>query len=223
MVEQKVAPDEYLKRFGVSHLLEGTVRRDGQQVLVSVSLSRTSDGVAIWQKMFRGRMGEPFGLQDAIANGIEGNLRSRLAPQGGRRAEQIATTPEVYGLYSEARTLIASREREGIKRAEALLRQAVKTDPNYAPAWALLGAAIKFNGRMAIANSVRRAEALAAVKRALAFAPKSCPGTCDSGDPGGRQLAGGGTAAAARCGPGPKLCRGLELARQFSQQPIPSR
>jgi DNA-binding SARP family transcriptional activator/TolB-like protein/Tfp pilus assembly protein PilF len=171
MVEQKVAPDEYLKRFGVSHLLEGTVRRDGQQVLVSVSLSRTSDGVAIWQKMFRGRMGEPFGLQDAIANGIEGNLRSHLAPQGGRRAEQIATTPEVYGLYSEARTLIASREREGIKRAEALLRQAVKTDPNYAPAWALLGAAIKFNGRMAIADSVRRAEALAAVKRALAFAP----------------------------------------------------
>ncbi len=171
MVEQKVAPDEYLKRFGVSHLLEGTVRRDGQQVLVSVSLSRTSDGVAIWQKMFRGRMGEPFGLQDAIANGIEGNLRSHLAPQGGRRAEQIATTPEVYGFYSEARTLIASREREGIKRAEALLRQAVKTDPNYAPAWALLGAAIKFNGRMAIADSVRRAEALAAVKRALAFAP----------------------------------------------------
>ena len=71
--------------------------------------------------MFRGRMGEPFGLQDAIANGIEGNLRSRLAPQGGRRAEQIATTHEVYGLYSEARTLIASRERDGFRRAEALL------------------------------------------------------------------------------------------------------
>ena len=171
MVEQKVAPDEYLKRFGVSHLLEGTVRRDGQQVMVSVSLSRTSDGVAIWQKMFRGRMGEPFGLQDAIANGIEGNLRGRLAPEGGRRAEQIATTPEVYGLYSEARTLIAAREREGFPRAEALLRQAVKADPNYAPAWSLLGAAITFNGRKAIADSVRGAEAMAAVKRALAFAP----------------------------------------------------
>jgi DNA-binding SARP family transcriptional activator/TolB-like protein/Tfp pilus assembly protein PilF len=171
IADQKLPPNQYRKRFGVTHLLEGTVRRSGDQVMVFVSVTRTSDGVAVWQDMFRGRMGEPFSLEDSFATMIEGKLRGRLAPHGGRKAEEIATTPEVYGLYSEARELIASRERENFRRAEALLRQAVKTDSNYAPAWSLLAAAIHFNGRVAIADSRARAEALAAVRHALSLAP----------------------------------------------------
>lgn len=175
MAEQKLAPDQYLKRFGVTHILEGSVRRSGRDLLVSVSLTRTSDGVIVWENAFRGRMGEPFALEDAIANGIEGKLRARLAPGGGRRAEQIATTPEVYALYSEARDLISTRQRLNFQRAEALLREAVKKDPNYAPAWSLLGAAIIFNGRIAIVDAKARAEGLAYVKRALSMAPNFAP------------------------------------------------
>jgi len=175
MAEQRLSPRQYGGRFGVTHVLEGMVRRNGDEVVVSASLSRTSDGVAIWHDTFRGRMGEPFALQDAIASGIEGKLRGRLAPGGGRRAEQIATSPEVYALYSEARRLVASRERDNARRAEALLREAVKADPNYGPAWSLLGAAIYFNGRVAIADSRRLAEALAAARRALSLAPNFAP------------------------------------------------
>jgi DNA-binding SARP family transcriptional activator/TolB-like protein len=175
MATQKLAPNEYLKRLGVTHILEGTVRRRGTDLLVSVSLTRTSDGVAVWQDSFRGRMGEPFALQDAIASGIEGKLRARLAPGGGRRAEQIATSPEVYALYSEARELISSREWPNMRRAESLLRDAIKADPNYAPAWSELGLAMVFNERVAIADSHARAEGAAAVKRALALAPNFAP------------------------------------------------
>jgi DNA-binding SARP family transcriptional activator/TolB-like protein len=175
MATQKLAPDGYLRRFGVTHLLEGTVRRSGAELLVSVSLTRTSDGVAVWQDAFRGRVGEPFALQDAIANGIEGKLRAQLAPGGGRKAEQIATSPEVYALYSQARQLIASRERTGFGRAEALMREAVKLDPNYAPAWSLLGAATYFNGRIAIVDSDARAEGIRDVQHALSLAPNFAP------------------------------------------------
>jgi DNA-binding SARP family transcriptional activator/TolB-like protein len=171
MASAELPPDGYRKRFGVTHLLEGTVRRAGSGLLVSVSLTRTSDGVAVWQDSFRGRMGEPFALQDAIANGIEGKLRAQLAPGGGRRAEQIATSPEVYALYSEAKQLVAERDLESFQRAEALLRQALKADPNYAPAWSLLGEAIYFSRRRAIEDSSARAEALAAVRHALSLAP----------------------------------------------------
>lgn len=171
MADQQLSAREYRRRFGVTHLLEGSVRRSGPEVLVSVSLSRTSDGVAVWQKMFAGRMGEPFALQDSIATGIEGRLRGILAPSGGRRAEHISTIPEVYGLYSESRQLIASRRRGNYGRAEALMRKAVAMDPNYAPAWSLLGAAIYFNGRIAIVDSRRREQALEAVRRALDLAP----------------------------------------------------
>lgn len=152
MADQRIAPAEYRKRFGVTHLLEGTVRRTGEQVQVSVSLSQTADGVAVWQAMFTGRMSEPLALQDSIANGIEGRLRGRLAQGGGRRADQIATTPQVLGLYSEARELMNTRRPENMTRAKALLRHAVAADPNYAPAWSLLGAAtmlvpVGFEGR----------------------------------------------------------------------------
>ncbi|HEY7005317.1 MAG TPA: tetratricopeptide repeat protein [Sphingomicrobium sp.] len=169
---RRLTPGEYRKRFGVTHLLEGNVQRSGADLLVSVSLTRTSDGLAVWQDQFRGKMGEPFALQDAIANGIEGRLRAQFAPGGGRRAEQIITSPEVYTLYSEARQLIASRRFPGPERAEALLHQAIKKDPNYAPAWALLGEAIYFNSKGPVDDSSRRAQALAAVKRALSLAPQ---------------------------------------------------
>jgi len=175
VAKKGLAPDQYRKRLGVTHLLEGTVRRDGSDLLISVSLTRTSDGVAVWQDSFRGRMGEVFALQDAVANGIAGKLRAQLAPGGGRRAEEIATSPEVYALYSEARELIAQREFDSFQRAEALLRQALQDDPNYAPAWALLGEALYFNQRGAIDDSAKRAEALAAVNRALSLAPNFGP------------------------------------------------
>jgi tetratricopeptide (TPR) repeat protein len=148
------------------------VRRSGSQLLISVSLTRTSDGVAVWQDSFRGRMGEPFALQDAIANGIEGRLRAQLAPGGGHLAEEITTSPEVYALYSEARQLVAKRHYPGPERAEALLHQAIRTDPNYAPAWALLGEAIYFNSQGPVDDGGRRAEALAAVQHSLALAPQ---------------------------------------------------
>ena len=175
LASKAASPDQYGRRLGVTHILEGTVRRSGPDLLVSVSLTRTSDGVAVWQDLFRGKMGEPFALQDAIANSIEGKLRAQLAPGGGRRADQIATSPEVYALYSEARQLIAAREFDSFQRAEALLHQAIKADPNYAPAWALLGEAIFFNRRGAIEDADARAEALAAVRHALSLAPNFGP------------------------------------------------
>ena len=168
---QRLTPKEYLARFGVTHLLAGSLRRRGEELLVSVSLTRTSDGVAVWQDEFRGRTGEPLALQDRIADGIAGKLRAQLSPGGGRRAEEIVTSPEVYALYSEARQLIAARDRAAMRRAEALLREAIQADPNYAPAWALLGEAIYFNAKGPIDDGKRRLEAAAAVRHALSLAP----------------------------------------------------
>ncbi|QNP45240.1 hypothetical protein H9L14_11410 [Sphingomonas sediminicola] len=133
MAQQRISPRQFLDRFGVTHLLEGMVLRSGDNVQISVSLTRTSDGIAVWQDTFRGRMKEPFALQDAIANGIEGKLRARLAPDGGRRAEQIATTPEVYAMYSEARQLIGSRERANFQRRRHFFGRRLRPIPTMRP------------------------------------------------------------------------------------------
>ncbi|URD60731.1 tetratricopeptide repeat protein [Sphingomonas sp. KRR8] len=168
---QRLIPSEYRRRFGVTHLLEGTVNRAGHEIVASVSLTRTSDGAAVWHGTFRSRSDSRIAPQVAIAGAIEGALRGRLAPGGGRKAEQIATSPEVYASFSEARQLISERESQGVRRAESLLRDAVAQDPNYAPAWALLGIAISFNNQGVAANNGAHAEALSAVQRSLSLAP----------------------------------------------------
>lgn len=171
-----LSPDEYRRRFGVDYLLEASVRRNGTEVLVTASLTRTSDGVAVWEDAFRGRMGDPIALQEAIANSIEGRLRGRLAAGGGKRPQQISTSPEVYALFSEARTLLRDRDVGNSRRAQALLRQAVAIDPNFAPAWAYLGAAIYFGlSPGPIIDSSSRSESIAAVRHALSLAPNLAP------------------------------------------------
>lgn len=170
-VQRGLSPDEYRKRFGVEYLLEGTLRPDDQQVLVSVSLTRTSDGVAMWEDSLRARPGDPIALQEAIAGGIEGKLRGRLARGGGRRADQIPTSAEVYALYSEARALLRERESHQSRRAEALLRKALALDPNYAPAWSSLAFAIYHRGPGPIYTDADRAEIVGMLRKALAIAP----------------------------------------------------
>jgi DNA-binding SARP family transcriptional activator/TolB-like protein len=171
VVEQNLPPSEYRRRFGVDYLLEGSVQRAGERVRVAVSLTRTSDGVSIWEHAFRGRLGDPFALQEAIAESIEGKIRGRVAAGGGRRADQIVTTPEVYALYSEARSLIRMRESVPARRADALLRQALAADPNYAPAWSALGAALYFEHFGPMGYPEATDEAMTAVLHALSLAP----------------------------------------------------
>lgn len=168
---QKLSPAQYRRRFGVSYLLAGAIRQSGNQVRVSVSLTRTSDGVAVWEGSYRARVGDPFALQEAIAGDIEGKLRGRLAPGGGRRADQIATSPETYALYSEARSLLRMRDLRSARRAQALLRRALALDPNYAPAWAALASAIYFAQASPAGAADQHQQALAAVRHALALAP----------------------------------------------------
>ncbi len=172
MAARNATADQYRRQLKVDYLLEGSVQRASNRVRVMVSLTRTSDGVTIWEDAFQGKLGDPLALQDAIANAIEGRLRGRLARGGGRRAEQIGTTPEVYSLYSEARSLIYERRTGGSKRAQVLLRDAVRLDPNYAPAWAALAETTHFVDYGPGGSSARRAAGLSYARRALALAPE---------------------------------------------------
>lgn len=171
MARSGAEPAEYRRRVGADFVLEGVLRRSGERVRVAVTLIRTSDARVAWSGTFAGRLGDPLALQQAIAQGIEGHLRGRLALGGGRRADQIATSPEVYALYSEARSLLRQRGSSQARSAEALLRRAVALDPNYAPAWSSLASSLYFRSYGPEQSAGRREEALRHARRALALAP----------------------------------------------------
>jgi DNA-binding SARP family transcriptional activator/TolB-like protein len=171
MADEKLAPKAYRERFDVDYVLDGSVQRHGDRIRVTVSLTRTADGIGIWEQAFEGRLGDPLALQGAIAQGIEGRIRGRLARGGGALAEQIATNPEVYALYSEARALLRTREQNDIDAAIELLRRAIARDPGFAPAHASLATALSIGRPSPIGTSSRHLEAVAEARRAIALAP----------------------------------------------------
>lgn len=169
--EQRLTPQLAGKRLGVDYLLEGGVRSQGERVRIVVSLTRATDGLSVWEKSFEGRVGDAMSLQAAVASGIEGHIRGRLAPGGGTIARQISTSPEVYKLYTEARSLIRRRGMRDITAAAVKLRQAVTLDPNFAPAWASLASTARINRHAPQGLGRDQQEGITSARRAIELAP----------------------------------------------------
>lgn len=160
------------------YLVEASVRSTGDKVRVSANLVRTRDDTEVWSKSFDRKLDDVFALQSEIAGEIEGHIRGRLAERGGVQPENIATSGEVYALYSDARATLRKRDSLRYEEARAQLSQVVKMDPNFAPGWAALSIAVQFYGpsvnQMKLGFSRRLAEAHA--RRAIALAPNLAAG-----------------------------------------------
>ena len=162
-------PQETARKLGMHYLLEGTVRRAGEQVRIDVTLVKLSDGLRVWSQRFDGRLTDIFALQESVGRDVTSQLVSKFAASSGsvRRAD-----PEAYALYLMARRLMREREQERVQTATELLQQALAIDPNYAPAWASLGTAQYFRADLPEVDvpAIRR-QALASVDRALKLDP----------------------------------------------------
>ena len=124
---------EAARELGITHLLDGSVQSAGDRVLVIVTLTRVSDGAQLWSERYERRLGDIFVVQGDIAS----TVASRLASSFGKAASQT-TSPEAYDRYLAARQLLRDRREVTLKEADRLLREAIRLDPNYAPAYAEL-------------------------------------------------------------------------------------
>ena len=153
------------------YLVEASVRSAGDRIRVNANLVRTDDGTQIWSKSFERDLDDVFALQSEIAGEIEGHIRGRLAERGGTQPENIATSGEVYALYSDARTKIRQRKTRSYGEALKQLQQVVRMDPNFAPGWATLAVAKRLEPS---GESSTTSEADA--RRAIALAPNLAAG-----------------------------------------------
>jgi TolB-like protein/Tfp pilus assembly protein PilF len=126
-------------RKAADYMLQASVRTAGDRVRVSADLIRTKDGEQVWNQDFDRKIEDVFAVQSEIASEIEGRIRGRLAEKGGTLPQHIATSPDAYALYNDARAKIRSRDLKAYPAARDQLEQVVKIDPNFAPAWATLG------------------------------------------------------------------------------------
>jgi len=158
---------------GVDHILEGSVRKQGNRVRITAQLIRASDGFHMWSDTYDRNLEDIFAVQDEISAAIFEQLSVALG-LGGETPGRAAPTTDIaaYDRYLEARTLMARRGYENLLRAARLLEEATQIDHEYAEAWAVLSQIynlIPYYGPDAMEVYLPRAEA--AARRALAIDP----------------------------------------------------
>jgi serine/threonine-protein kinase len=129
------------RELGVTALLEGSVRTEGNRVRVHAELVSAEDGFRLWSQTFDRELTGIFAVQDEIARAVVHALAVRLVrPQPTADARRTAD-PEVYAQHLLGRQLLRAHTDENVRRAAAAFERALARDPRYAPAWAGLAEA----------------------------------------------------------------------------------
>jgi tetratricopeptide (TPR) repeat protein len=130
---------------GVANVLEGSVRRGGNRVVVTVQLIDAVNDRHIWANRYDRALADSLGLQGELAAEIASELRATLSPEEKVRVETKPTeNPDAYVLYLKARGYESNPDRlfEDFTVAERLYDEAIQHDPAFALAHARLSATI---------------------------------------------------------------------------------
>ena len=125
---------------GATHLLEGSVRKEGDRVRITTELVQAANGVNVWSENYDRQLTGVFAIQEDIATAIAQALRM---PLGLKQGEQLVANrgidAESYGQYLQAKALVRNRTAlKPLVDAAAILEQVVAGNPDFAPGWALL-------------------------------------------------------------------------------------
>jgi len=124
---------------GVRYLLEGSVRRSGTRLRITVDLVEADAGVQIWSERFEGTLEDVFALQDEIADAVAARIEPTIqAAELHRGAARPTEDLGAYDLFLRAQKRHREWEDAGSQAAITLCEQAVARDPSFASAWALL-------------------------------------------------------------------------------------
>src|SRR4051812_36041129 len=142
---QSVNVCEVARKLGVTHVLEGSVRKVGNRVRISAQLIDGRAGGHIWADRYDRDLSDIFTIQDEISKAIVAALKVKLLPEEKKAIEQRGTiNVEAYNLYLLARQYWVTGNHGDKRREERVMRickRAVELDPYYAQAWALLAIA----------------------------------------------------------------------------------
>ena len=124
---------------GVAHILEGSVRTQGDKVRITAQLIQVSDGFHLWSETYDGDSRDVFSLQERIARAITSQLQVVLQGEQKSQLVKTATTnPEAYALFLQATAIFNRRDGARFPDAVAQLQEALRLDPKFARAHARL-------------------------------------------------------------------------------------
>lgn len=158
------------KALGVSAILEGSVRREGNRVRVNVQLIDATNEGHLWANNYDRDLTDVFAIQTDLAHEIADALQAKLSPVERAQMERKPTqNTDAYLLYVQAHDTFnrPDKFRENVEKAEALYEQAVQKDPTFALAFAGLGMIEDWIYHSFDPTPARRDKAKAAIDAAL--------------------------------------------------------
>ena len=131
-------------QLNVTHVLEGSVRKAGNDVRITAQLIEVATDSHLWSDAYSRKLENVFEIQEEISKAIAGELQVTLGTTGstGKPTDNL----EAWQLFLRGRHLYQNRGVPQLARAVELLKQAVELDPEFADAWANLAAANVVHG-----------------------------------------------------------------------------
>jgi TolB-like protein len=171
---QQLEIPEIAARLKVGHVLEGSVRKAGNQVRVTAQLIKADDGFHLWSETYDRALDNIFTVQDEIAAAVVDALKISLL---GAAPHVREVNPEAFALYLQARFLANQSTQEFLDKAATAYRQALLIDSGYAAALAGLSAVtLEQAGQAYIEFGPGVDQARSLAERAIALAPDLAAG-----------------------------------------------
>jgi adenylate cyclase len=161
------------RALGVANLLEGSVRKSGATMRVTVQLIKAADGSHLWSETYDRRLDDIFKVQDDICGTVVRELKLALAPV--ERTKSLPQSMDAYNALLRGKYFAERFTKEDTGRAIELSQEAIRLEPSYAQAWVELAETYLVgddNGWLRVSQEEGYAQVRFAANRALQLDPK---------------------------------------------------
>ena len=166
------------QKLGVAHLIEGSVRRQGDRVRIVAELINASNGRSLWSDTYDRELKDVFAVQSEIAQAVADQMKVKLLGEKPRSdAAPSNQNLAAYNAVLQSNFYFQQQTAAGLRQAISYAEEATRLDPNYALAWARLSAAWRqYAATFATGdaeNDKAYSEARMAADKAISLAPNS--------------------------------------------------
>lgn len=166
------------EKLNVQTVLEGSVRKSGDQLRITAQLVKTADAAHLWSRQYDRKLEDIFKIQEEIAASIADTLSVTLE-ESGVAAQKV--DPEAYDFFLRGLSYFGRQNIQDNIYARQMFERAIEVDPDFGRAWAGLAYTYGLEQLYFNASTVNRDEALRTSQKALELAPERAESHVSSG------------------------------------------
>ena len=162
------------EKLGVAHLIEGSVRKQGDRVRIVAELINSADGRSLWSETYDRELKDIFAVQNEIAIAVADQMKVKLLGKAARpEAAGSSGNPAAHNAVLQSDFYFQQQTADSIRKSITFLQEAIRLDPNYAIAYAKLAQAWRQYAASYAIDDAPKAydEARQAADKAVSLAP----------------------------------------------------